>query len=601
MVHDHNRLPLARPRMAVGFLLTTLATLLAPAATVWNGPVITYNQPGTDPTQPANQDRLTDKVWLSRGSSSGMINARTETFYTHFVSPADTEWALGTLENFASLTYTSWEAAGSGRPVMTLVGKPLVLHLISDDIYLSVKFTKLGSTPVGAGFAYERSTPGSAPPPSPPAVTMTNPVEGAVFVAPADVVIAASATASSGSVTNVSFYGNGALLGSVQSPPFSIAANDLPVGTHALTAVATAEGISATSSVVNITVTSPAPVVSITNPLAGASYVAPANLRIEAAASVGGGVITNVSFHGNEILLGSVQAAPFSITVSNLAAADYALTAVATAAGISTTSAVVGITVTLPAPEVTITNPLTGTGFVAPADVSVAATASAAMGAVTNVAFFANGGFLGSAHTSPFSITASNLVAGNYALMAVATAAGVSATSSVVSITVTPPPPTVSITNPLAGAVLAAPANLFVSASAAVNVGAVTNVSFFGNTGLLGTVQSSPFSLTVSNLAAGSYALTAVAAAAGISATSSVVNVSVVVPVAIVISSQGLLGDKYSFDYTANPGLTYLVQFSSNLTDWLIAATNTATNNPVHFSDDLISTGDRFYRVGLLP
>ncbi|HEY1661740.1 MAG TPA: SBBP repeat-containing protein [Verrucomicrobiae bacterium] len=100
-----------------------------------------------------------------------------------------------------------------------------------------------------------------------------------------------------------------------------------------------------------------------------------------------------------------------------------------------------------------------------------------------------------------------------------------------------PPTPTVTITNPVAGtffptggSYLEAPANVSIAASASVSSGTVTNVQFFTNGISIGSVLASPFSLTVSNLAVGTYVLTAVATASGISATSSVVNISVVGP-----------------------------------------------------------------------
>src|SRR5437870_896486 len=75
--------------------------LTAQAATVWTGPTITYTQPAAVPSQPENQDPLTPKVVLTRALSSGMFNAVSETFYTHNVSPAGTEWSVGSLENYA--------------------------------------------------------------------------------------------------------------------------------------------------------------------------------------------------------------------------------------------------------------------------------------------------------------------------------------------------------------------------------------------------------------------------------------------------------------------------------------------------------------------
>jgi len=226
------------------------------SATFWTGPLITYTQPGTDPTLPANQDRLTDHVWLTRASTAGLFNAVNESSYDKDTKqdPSDTAWAVGTLGNHAFLSYGSWAAAGSGQPVHNLVGQQLVLHLVSDDIYLSVKFTYLGGGGAG-GFAYERSTPSVSLPS--PTVSITNPAGGAVFAAPASVKIGADAAVSSGTVTNVSFFAGATLLGSSQASPFHITTAGLAAGGYSLTAVATAAGVSTTSSPVSISVVSP--------------------------------------------------------------------------------------------------------------------------------------------------------------------------------------------------------------------------------------------------------------------------------------------------------------------------------------------------------
>jgi len=256
--------------------------------------------------------------------------------------------------------------------------------------------------------------------------------------------------------------------------------------------------------------------------------------------------------------------------------------------------------VTPPTPTVTITNPPSGAVFPAPANVNIAASATVSSGTVTNVQFFTNGVALGSVLTAPFSLTANNLAAGAYALKAVATAAGISATSTVVNITVVPPP-SVSISNPASGAVFAAPANVNIAADATVSSGTVTNVQFFTNGISLGSVQTAPFSLTANNLAAGAYALEAVATAAGISSTSAVVNVSVVNPVAVSLSGAAVNSGQFSFNYAADPGLAYVVQSSSNLVDWVSLVTNVASGSPVPFSDSFDSNPIKFYRVGRLP
>lgn len=166
---------------------------------------------------------------------------------------------------------------------------------------------------------------------------------------------------------------------------------------------------------------------------------------------------------------------------------------------------------------------------------------------------------------------------------------------------VVPPTPTISITNPVSGAVFAAPANVNIGASAAVSSGTVTNVQFFTNNVSLGSVAVAPFKLTAGNLVAGAYAIKAVATAAGISTTSAVVNVSVVNAKAVNLAAPSVNSGQFSFNYTADAGLSYVVQSSTNLLNWVSLVTNVAASSPVPFTNSLNSTGIQFYRVGRLP
>jgi len=145
-----------------------LLAISAHAATVWNGPTISFTKSNyANPLLAQNQDRLTANVWITRGSSQGLFNAKTESSFTHYLSPAGTEWANGSLENYATLSYTNWNywAKGVNPNPYATVGVQAVLHLIPDDIYLSVQFTSWtggapgGGPSYGGGFSYLRSTP----------------------------------------------------------------------------------------------------------------------------------------------------------------------------------------------------------------------------------------------------------------------------------------------------------------------------------------------------------------------------------------------------------------------------------------------------------
>src|SRR5437660_5853607 len=67
-------------------------------------------------------------------------------------------------------------------------------------------------------------------------------------------------------------------------------------------------------------------------------------------------------------------------------------------------------------------------------------------------------------------------------------------------------PPSVSITNPANGAVVAAPATAAIQATASDTDGTVTNVQFFTNGISLGSIRNPPYSLVGSNLTARNYA-----------------------------------------------------------------------------------------------
>jgi hypothetical protein len=222
-------------------MLIALASTFAHAQTVWNGPPITFSKPGSaDPTQPANQDRITANVRITRGGTQGIYNAKSESLFTHDFSPADTEWADGSAAAHASLTFTDWntwaKVVHAGPP--TTVGVPAVVHLITDDIYIDISFT---SWAVGGDFSYQRAT-ATAAANSPPMVTITNPSSSATLSAPASLVLRATASDTDGTVTNVQFFQGAVSLGNATASPYSVTVNSLAAGDYTFSAIATDNG-----------------------------------------------------------------------------------------------------------------------------------------------------------------------------------------------------------------------------------------------------------------------------------------------------------------------------------------------------------------------
>jgi len=70
-------------------------------------------------------------------------------------------------------------------------------------------------------------------------------------------------------------------------------------------------------------------------------------------------------------------------------------------------------------------------------------------------------------------------------------------------------PPTVSITAPTPSQVFTAPASIAITATASDTDGTISKVEFYNGANLLGTSSTSPYSFTWTNVAAGSYTLTA--------------------------------------------------------------------------------------------
>ena len=296
-----------------------LLPLAVNAGTLWNGPNIS----ASNATQP---DQITANVALARGGSQGLYNSVTEPGFTHTYSPADTEWADGTTAN-TNLTYTDWntwaKTVHSGPP--STVGVNAVLHLITDDIYLNIRFTAWS---VGSTFSYVRSTP--TPANIPPSVAITNPITGASFTTLANVTIAAAASDSDGSVTNVQFFDGATSLGNDTTSPYSVTAT-FAAGSHALTAVATDNGgLSTTSAIVNITVNvaNVPPSVTITNPVENAALSGSVNFNFQCSASDADGSVTNVQFFDGATSLGNDATAPYSLSV-RLVLGAHTLTSVA--------------------------------------------------------------------------------------------------------------------------------------------------------------------------------------------------------------------------------------------------------------------------------
>jgi hypothetical protein len=88
----------------------------------------------------------------------------------------------------------------------------------------------------------------------------------------------------------------------------------------------------------------------------------------------------------------------------------------------------------------------------------------------------------------------------------------------------------------------------------------------------------------------------------GATTTSPNVLIKVATPVPIVLSSpKRVSASAFQFDYSADPGSSYVVLRSGGLPGFTAISTNTATSNTVNFLDNSATGAVNFYHVQLLP
>lgn len=127
------------------------------AQTIWSGPNIIFTKlNNADWMLESNQDRITANVWITRKDNQTIFNIVKENG-SGSSSPSGTEWAFGTTANFENLTFDTFNKTHGSNPTST-INRDMVLHLITEDIYIDIKFVSFSGGGTGGGFSYERST-----------------------------------------------------------------------------------------------------------------------------------------------------------------------------------------------------------------------------------------------------------------------------------------------------------------------------------------------------------------------------------------------------------------------------------------------------------
>lgn len=130
--------------------------------------------------------------------------------------------------------------------------------MVNGDIYIRT-FNSAGNFPYhDSGFSSLTGLVRVLIANTPPTCSITNLTNGAVFLAPTNLVIMAGAADPGGSIASVQFFAGTNSAGTTATSPYSVVTNNLPGGGYLLTAVATDNlGARGTSAPVSITVTGP--------------------------------------------------------------------------------------------------------------------------------------------------------------------------------------------------------------------------------------------------------------------------------------------------------------------------------------------------------
>jgi hypothetical protein len=350
---------------------------------------------------------------------------------------------------------------------------------------------------------------------TPPAVSLTSPSSGSAYTVGTNVNLAATASDTDGTITQVQFLVNGVALGTDNTSPYSLVWTPGSTGTYTVTAQATDDtGNVTTSTAATVTIGANAPpTVSLSSPSAGLSYALGNQVLVAAAANDSDGTVVSVQFLANGIVVGTATAAPFNISWRPTSAGNYSLTAVATDnAGNVTTSAALAVTITAAAaPTATIINPVGTQTYGVGNSIPITATTSGGNGPIAQVQFFVNGALVGTDTSSPYAASWLPQAPGTYSLLAVATdSAGISSNSTALAVTIVGnSSPSVALTSPSTSTSVSAGTPVNFTATATDVDGTVTSVSFLVNGNTVGSAAAAPFNVAWTPTAAGTYAVVA--------------------------------------------------------------------------------------------
>jgi hypothetical protein len=144
----------------------------------------------------------------------------------------------------------------------------------------------------------------------PPTVDFVSPVDGASFASGIEVLLQATANDPDGTVVDVSFFADGAFIGTDSEAPYELSWSSPPAGMHSLTAVAMDDGTASTSSA-PVSISIGGAVVVLQDGLAGYAGTSDAYVTNFVPTRNSGAADTIIDWNGSSIYQGLVRFAIF--------------------------------------------------------------------------------------------------------------------------------------------------------------------------------------------------------------------------------------------------------------------------------------------------
>ncbi|MBI5384326.1 MAG: lamin tail domain-containing protein [Verrucomicrobia bacterium] len=382
-----------------------------------------------------------------------------------------------------------------------------------------------------------------------PFVTLTAPANGAAVVAPHNLFLSATASSTNSTVASVEFFSNGALVGTVTTPPYDLTLSNVSAGTYSVKAVVTdGLGVTNTSATATVTVwgatgsravaffdygrgagTGPNVLSFDVNNAAGpltnratGETLAESLTLTTVGSPTGGNVVEALPagtpaydvFNGHCDLSGICAAymntpgQSCSILLNNLNPLfRYRLVGTVNRNNAAYTNRITRVE-------------LLGADALVPAHTAGVVASGLAVNQADLICYNPTGEYVAWTDIAPGAD-------GTIELRSSMATTNVAYALSALRVEAFAPVPQIALTAPTNGAVFQAPTNVALSATAS-GFGGVTNVQFFGGASLLGQDATAPFSFTWTDAPVGVHPLTAVAFdSLGGRGTSSVVSITV--------------------------------------------------------------------------